>query len=155
MVARCRKWRLQVFENRSAVMFYWAGFSMHQVRGSDYSSSEGRAQSLVSKAYSKNRTLAAELFKQVDADPRILRCAWAGRDDDALRTQSFDCSHRDLIVSAHDNFRAQLTQVLHQVVGERVVIIQDKNHCYQITSVPVLVFRRLGPEAWGDGYNGR
>src|SRR3954454_25411011 len=114
MVAGCRKRRLQVFENRAAVMFYWAGFSMHQVRGSDYSSSEGRAQSLVSKAYSKNRTLAAELSKQIDADSRILRRTWAGRDDDALRTQRFACSHRALIVASHDNFRAQLPQILHQ-----------------------------------------
>src|SRR6185437_7093704 len=103
----------------------------------------------MSKAYSKNRTLSAELPQQIDADARILRGARPGRNQDTFRTQSFYSLHRDLIVAAHHDFRSQLTQILHQVVGEGIVIIENKDHCYQITSAAGLCVSRR-PKGTGD-----
>src|SRR3954453_20045966 len=134
MVPRGSKRRMQILENRAAIMFHGTSFSMHEIRGSDYLASEGGAQSLMSKAYAENWELPTELAEQLDADPRILRRAWAGRDANALRTHRCNFFYRNLIVAPHHNFSAQLTQVLHQVVGEGIVIIEDKNHSYQITS---------------------
>src|SRR6185312_1391270 len=150
MVTSGSERRLQIFENCAAVVFHRAGLSMHEITGPDYIPSEGCAQSLMAKAHTQNRKAAAELAKQLDADARILRRAWAGRNEDTFRTQSLHFFHRDLIIAAHDNFRAQLTQILHQVVGERIVVVQNKNHCYQITSAAGLsVSEALScPKAW-------
>ena len=37
-------------------------------------------------------------------------------------------STRDLIIAAHFNLRAQFADVLDEVVGERIVVIEDENH---------------------------
>src|SRR5436305_15135630 len=112
MVARGSKRRMQILENRAAVMFHGASFSMHEIRGSDYLASEGRAQSLMSKAYAENWKLPTEFSEQLDADPRILRRAWAGGDDTARRTHRFNFFYRHLIVAPDHNFSDQLPQVL-------------------------------------------
>src|SRR5207247_4921557 len=36
--------------------------------------------------------------------------------------------HRDLVVPAHGHLRAQRAQVLHQVVGEGIVVVDDRDH---------------------------
>src|SRR3954453_2411357 len=113
MVARGSKRRMQILENRAAVMFHGASFSMHEIRGSDYLASEGRAQSLMSKAYAENWKLPTEFSEQLDADRRSVRRAWAGGDDNAGWTHRFNVFHRNLIVAPDHNYRRQLTQVLH------------------------------------------
>jgi hypothetical protein len=35
---------------------------------------------------------------------------------------------RDLIVAPHLQFHLQLAEILHEVVGERIVIVYDQNH---------------------------
>ena len=35
---------------------------------------------------------------------------------------------RDLVVAAHHDLFAQFAQVLHQVVGERVVVVENEDH---------------------------
>jgi hypothetical protein len=42
--------------------------------------------------------------------------------------EAFDIRHANLIVSAHLDLRTQLTQILHQVVGKRVVVVEDEDH---------------------------
>jgi len=51
----------------------------------------------------------------------------ARRNDDLSRTHTLDFLHRDLIVSAHLDFLAQFADVLDQVVGERIVVVEYKN----------------------------
>src|SRR6185503_580724 len=42
--------------------------------------------------------------------------------------KGFDPSDRDLVVAAHNHVSAQFSQVLDEVVGKRVVIVEDKDH---------------------------
>src|SRR5205085_2035666 len=44
------------------------------------------------------------------------------------RLRLLDLSDRHRIVAAHDHLRAQLTQVLHEVVRERIVVVYDEKH---------------------------
>src|SRR5437870_383919 len=46
--------------------------------------------------------------------------------------ERLDFPDRDLIVPANDDFGAHFTQILHQVVGERVVIVEDKDHLFSL-----------------------
>ena len=38
------------------------------------------------------------------------------------------CVQRDLVVALHLQFHVQLAELLHEVVGERIVIVDDQNH---------------------------
>jgi hypothetical protein len=55
----------------------------------------------------------------------------------------FDLLHCDLIVPADRHLAAQFPQILHQVIGERIVIIDNQYHLcsQQLTSFLELVFR--------------
>ena len=50
------------------------------------------------------------------------------RDHDVARRQPGNLVQRHLVVAPHHRLRTQLAQVLHQVVGERVVVIENENH---------------------------
>src|SRR5437868_3901665 len=80
------------------------------------------------KADAEHWDLPAKFPKQVDANARILRCARPRRDLYPFRSHGLHFLYRDLIVAAHHNFCAQFAQILHQVVGEGIVIVEDENH---------------------------
>src|SRR5215471_18466166 len=42
--------------------------------------------------------------------------------------KGFDLSHCDLVVAADDYLGAQLPQVLDEVIGKRVVIVENEDH---------------------------
>ena len=49
-----------------------------------------------------------------------------GEDHDAIGRQRLDLSTRQLVVAHHLHLRTQLAQVLHQVVGERIVVVDHQ-----------------------------
>ena len=62
--------------------------------------------------------------------PASLRSAGARRDDDPIRTNRFHLGHADLIVAADFNLRPQLSQILDEVVGERIVVVEHEDHSH-------------------------
>ena len=61
-------------------------------------------------------------------DAGLARSAGAGRQQNALRVQRLYLLHRQLIVAIHLDLGPQLSQVLDQVVSERVVVVENKDH---------------------------
>ena len=45
-----------------------------------------------------------------------------------IRGQRLQPLHGDGVVAKHPHLRAQLTEVLHQVVGERIVVVDYGDH---------------------------
>src|SRR5690242_2006690 len=136
MVSSSGKRLPEVLENGAAVVHDLAGLSVHEVRRANHLSCKGRSQRLMSQTHSENRQLACEVTKYVHADARFVGCAGAWGDHNALGMQGFDLANSHLVVTSHDYVRTKFSQVLHQVVGERVVIVQDENHVcsQQVTS---------------------
>ena len=89
---------------------------------------ERRANRLVPQAHSQDRNLARKVLDQRNADARFLRRARPRRNHNALRRQRLDLFDRDLVVAPNFHLRAQFAQELHQVVGKRIVIVEDKDH---------------------------
>src|SRR5207248_3905850 len=83
---------------------------------------------LMSEADTQDRDLACEMPDYIDADSRLLRCARPGRDHDPLRVEFLDLVNRGLIVAAHYHLLARLSDVLHQIEGKRIVVIENKLH---------------------------
>src|SRR5688572_22750572 len=67
----------------------------------------------------------------VIADPAFARRARAGRDDNVGRSKVFDLLDAHLVVAEHLDrpARIDLAELLDKVVGERVVIIDQDDHC--------------------------
>ena len=50
-----------------------------------------------------------------------------GRDADPIRIERFDLREGDFVVALHHDLATQLAEILDEVVGERVVVIDDQN----------------------------
>ncbi len=105
-----------------------AGFAVHQMRGAYYISAEGCADGLMSKAHAQDRNLTREVPNEVDADSRILRCAPAWRNNDALRVHRLHIGDSYLVVAAYLDLGPQFSEILNEVVSEGIVIVEYEDH---------------------------
>src|SRR6516164_5843705 len=133
-------------KNRPAVVLHGAGLAVHEVRGANHLASERRSDCLVPEAHTEDGNTAGEVFNEVDADAGLLGSARAGRDNDSFGTEPLDFFEGRLIVTANHNLVAQFSDVLHQVVGERVVVIKSKDHFQSLAVrwLAVICFRLWG-----------
>jgi hypothetical protein len=106
MVARRGHGHGQALKDGSVVVHHSAGFAVHEVSGANHAAAEGLPDRLVSEADSQHGYLPREVADQINADPRFMRCARAGRDDDPLGVHLLHLAHRDLVVAANLNFGA-------------------------------------------------
>ena len=132
-------------EQRVAVVLHLACLAVHQLWCTDHLAPKSRTDGLVAKADTQDGcgTLLrvsciaiCEVADQIDRNSGILRCARPWRDQDAIGMERFDLRRRELIIAANDHFLAQLAEILHQVVGERVVVIKHEDHFYEFTPMP-------------------
>ena len=128
MVASTGERRFEPGEDALAVVSNRAGFAVHQVAGADDLTAECFADGLVTQADAENRHFPGHVANERNQNSRIGRSAGAGREQDALRLQRLDLFHGQFVVAIDLNLRAQLSQVLDKVVGERVVVVENKNH---------------------------
>src|SRR5207249_1541027 len=73
----------------------------------------------------------------------LARGARAGGDDDPARRERFHLVERDGVVPAHVERRAELAAVLHQVVGEGIVVVDDQNHSASARRTAWIIARAL------------
>ena len=70
---------------------------------------------------------SSERPDQVFADPRVLGPARARGDQQPVGLESARLGEGDGVVAVHQRFGSELTEVLHQVVDERVVVVHDED----------------------------
>src|SRR5271157_3901648 len=128
MVARGGHGRRNAAEDCLAVVFNGAGFAVHQRACADHLPAEGLADGLVAEAHAQHGHAPGKMPDQFDADSGVLRRARAGRDNDAVGMKFFNLADGDLVIAPHHYLFSQFAQVLDQVVGERVVVVQDEDH---------------------------
>src|SRR3974390_2115246 len=109
-------------------MLHFARLAMHKVGSANDVAAKGSADRLMAETDPENWDLAGKVSDHVDADSRLVRCTGPGRDDDAFRVEMLDLFQCGLVVAAHYDFVPHLPDVLHQVVGERIVIVEDEDH---------------------------
>src|SRR5271170_4116453 len=118
-------------EDGLAIVLDAAGFAMHKLRGADDVASEGCADGLMAEADSEDWPLAGEALDERDEDAGVLRRTGAGREHEALGIEGLDLVDGELVVAADDHVGAEFTHVLHQVVGEGVVVVEDEDHKFK------------------------
>ncbi|MNZ47220.1 hypothetical protein D3C78_649270 [compost metagenome] len=110
----------QVFvENR-------AGLAMHDLAGPHDITAKGLANGLVAQADTENRQLAGKVQDSFDGNTGLGRGARTRGNHDALGVQGFDLGDGQFVVANDFNLCTQLAEVLHDVVGEGVVIVDHQ-----------------------------
>ncbi len=74
----------------------------------------------------------ANVRKRLDRDPGRLGPARARRDHEARRAQPLDLRDVDGVVADDAHLRAELTEPVRQIPGERVVVVDEQDHQRQI-----------------------
>ena len=115
-------------KNRLAIVFDGAGLAMHQVCCPYDPAAESFADRLMPEADAKYRNSAGEVAYDFNADTRIPWRAWPWRNDNAFRMHIFKIFDCHLVIAAHFDLLPQLANILDQVVGERVIVVEDENH---------------------------
>src|SRR5690606_1008552 len=71
---------------------------------------------------------------QIDADSRLSRIAWARRDHDTVRVHRQSLWHVKRVIAPDGDFSPGFAQIMHEVPGEAVVIVDQKDHCLALAS---------------------
>ncbi len=124
-------------EEGSAVVLDLAGLAVHELWRTDYLAPEGCADGLVPETDAKDRHGAdagmrgreiGEVEDEGDGDAGLLRGAGPGRDEDAIGTEGFHLGRGELVVAVDKDLLPEFPEVLDEVVGEGVVVIEDEDH---------------------------
>ena len=112
-----------VLEDAHARMRDEGSLAMHDLLGADDFTAKCFADGLVAKADAQYRLLAGEVLEHFHRNARLGRRFRAGRDADAVRIQRLDLFDRDFVVAVDPYVFAQLAEILHDVVGEGVIVV--------------------------------
>src|SRR5688572_89141 len=82
----------------------------------------------MAKTHAEDRDVVAQSPDQLDGDARVGWVPGTGRDDDQLRVEADDLLDGHLVIAVHDTVGAEMSHVLHEVVDERVVVVDDADH---------------------------
>jgi len=104
---------------------------MHELLGAHDGAAECGADALMAQANAEDRQLAGKALDGADRDAGLGRRARTGRDHeavDALADPFGDFVERDLVIAGDLHVGAQFTQVLDDVVGKAVVVVDHQQH---------------------------
>src|SRR5690349_15215904 len=128
VVSRGQKGTVDAAEDAASVVLDGRRLPMHRHDGPHNLAAECRANRLVPQAHAENRRRLSKAANHGHRDARVLGPSRPGRDDDALGLHLDDLLQRRRVVAHDSNVGAELPEVLHQVVGERIVVVEDENH---------------------------
>src|SRR5215472_142103 len=123
----------QLAEDIFAVVMDLAGFAMEKFRSADDFSAKSCTNGLVAEANTEDWKFSGKTLDELDGNARFPRRTRSGRNDNALRAAAGDFFNGDFVVAMDFDVRTELTQILREVVGKRIVVVQQQNH------FPVLV----------------
>src|SRR5450755_907661 len=81
----------------------------------------------MSEAHTQNRKFSRQALNKFDRDSSFFRCAGARRNYDPLWFALDDLFHRNFVVAMYLDVTTQFAQKLRQVVGERIVVVEQQN----------------------------
>src|SRR5262245_17780732 len=123
VIAAGLKRRLQPREHALTVVHDRRRLAVHRrLRTADRSSVHDPDR-LVSKAHTEYRRRRSEAPDDVTRNACIFGPTWTWRDHDLLGGHRANLVDGDLVVAPDTQDRAKLAEILHEVVGERVVVI--------------------------------
>src|ERR1700726_4690938 len=124
-----RTW--QAREDRVAIVNHRRRLAMHQPWRADDLAAERLTDTLMAEADAENRDLAGHLAQNLQRDASFRRRTWSRRDNDCIGAQCAHAGDVDRVVAPYRDLSAELTEVLHEVVGKRIVVIyHNESNCF-------------------------
>src|ERR1700687_5474424 len=128
MVAHHYQRARNVLEDPLSVVRHPRGFSVHQGTCPHHFSAICLAECLMPATHSPNRDGPAPSLYRSDRDPRFGGRARTRRDYQACYAHRSYLIDSDLIVPLHDRLLAELAEILDEVIGEGIVVVEDEKH---------------------------
>src|SRR5690606_34670942 len=111
-----------------AVVIHRRGLAMHQP-AARHAAAEMLADRLVPQADPEQGLAGIGAGgDEVEADPRLVGRAGPRRDQEALRAARQRLPRRDCVIAYDIDLSTQFHQVMDQVEGEAVVVVDDEDH---------------------------
>src|SRR5262245_56328143 len=128
VIARGWKRILEAREQPTPLMNDLARLAVQDALGAHDLAAVDVAEALMSEAHAQHRHAAREALDHVVGHPGLARRLGSGRNDEPVGMLALQGVGRDLVVTIDARVAPQIAQRLHQVVGERVVVIDDGDH---------------------------
>jgi len=128
VITRRGKRAWQPGEHTDILVMNLGCLAVHELLRMHDLAAEGLADTLMPQAHAENRDFARELFNRRHRHPCFIRRAGPGRDHDVIGFERIDAIKINLIVTVHLHLLPQLAKILHQVVGEGIVIVDHQKH---------------------------
>ena len=104
------------------------GFAVHEARGADDVASVNLPDALMAEAHAEDGNFSTEMPNHIATDTGIGGRAGAGGDDYFFGRELLDVGNGNLVVAFYKKLRTKFAEVLNEVVGERIVVIDDEDH---------------------------
>src|SRR5258708_24596769 len=109
-------------------MMYSRGLAMHYLLCAHHFAPTRLADRLMSEANAEDGHASGGWLDQRQADTRFVGRARPGGDDDVRGFEFLNLIQGQIVIPENLQFRAKLAQILHQVVGEGVVVVDHQDH---------------------------
>ena len=118
----------QAGEYAAVGVVYGRYFAVHQLLRAHDAATKGFADGLVAEAYAQNGNLPGKAAQGGHGNAGFFGRAGAGADHEVLGLEFGNFVQRDVVVAAHADFLAELGEILDDVVGEGVVVVDKQKH---------------------------
>jgi cation transport regulator ChaC len=145
------EWVRDTSEDAGVIVGHEAGSTVQQLWRHDDVATEGLCYRLMTETDTEKRHLVlCAVVHELKAVARTSGVTWPRRDQDPLDPERAHVTRGDVIVSPHDDLRAELAEILDEVVDEGVVVVDDKDggfvgHCSSCYGADSVTFRYGAP----------
>src|SRR5690349_2224198 len=123
------------------------GLAVHDARRAHDAAAEHLTDALVTEADAEDRNLAGEPMDDIHRDAGFVRRARTRRDRDRVGRLRGDRLERDGVVALDGDVGTQLAEILREVVGERVVVVDQEELHDPSRAVRAIATARSTPRA--------
>jgi len=128
MVTCGGKWIGHAFKEVFAIVFHEGSFAVHHAVVHNDVAAENVSDALMAEADSERGDLGAEGADDFVGEAGFFGGTGAGRNEDAFGFEGADLIDGNLVIAMDFHGNLHFTEILDEVVGERIVIIDDQHH---------------------------
>ena len=99
---------------------------MHDLTGANDAPPKSLTNTLMSETNTQDRRFTHKALNHRQRDPCLIWCAGPRRENNLIWSHRFDLIERNRIIPIHLNLCPELTQKLHHVVGEGIIVVDHQ-----------------------------
>ena len=136
MIARRLERAIDTAEHAFSLVAHLGELAVDGDRRAHHLAAERLADRLVAEADTEHRNGRCRLVDELEADAGVVGGARTRRQHDGVGIGGHDLGARNLVVAVHDDVGAQPAEIMDEVEGEAVVIVDEDDHSFHPGSGP-------------------